>query len=520
MALGTVLLAVALVSTLGLALASSSVVHLQLMSRTENVQAAENLARSAVARGIERVLVSQTFEGTVRFNRPEGEGLLTFSPDQARDLQIPRSTNNLAGTGSTEGSLSRVVPQASLHLIGVGRCRNVTRQVEVVLNVPVIDYALGCAGPIRAESGVTVGRIGAADGLDLEDLGPADVVSNAAIYLGRNTLVTGDVEAAGEVEVQPDETTVIRGAVKSHQAPARLPEIVPTDYDPQALGKPFEELTEGSYSGETVVEGIARRRGSLTLSGGLQLGEGLLFVDGDLIVEGKLEGHGIVVATGRVEIRGGAELTSSHMALLSGGDVRLQGRGKHSSFFRGLVYSGGNVRAEEICVVGALLAQGAEPNVLSNATVIASPRDSVISLGSGGGAGEDFFTEGAVGYHLASDGRIIPPEEWPVNLGDYLIAIQIKGGQVHIAARVGGANHSAKNPANPKVRLEELVWGSKGAAMKVPLDDWWDPSHASKSDPTVWQSFNESSDSGGFVVDPSRFLNLEDRLRVVLWNES
>lgn len=537
-ALGTVLLAVVLLATLGMALASSGVVHLHLMTRSENDARARNLARSAVARGIERILDQHDFAGTVRIPAAEGEGVLSFVPEEARELGVACSTNNLTNMQAAEAPDGRVVAPSTVRLMALGRWRNTTRRAEVVLHLPGLDYSLGCAGPIQARSGVTVGRLrGAAAEFDPAELDPSDMVSNADITLGPNSLVTGDVEAAGRIEIQPGDTTVVRGEVKPNQAPAEMPDLELSDYDPAATGRSFENLTQARYDGDTSFDGIARRDGSLTVSGGLKLSETLLFVDGDLVVEGKLEGTGILAVTGRVDLRQGADLAASKLAVMSGGDVILSGRGKHSSFFQGLVYSQGSIRAEEITVIGAMVADGSGhtgTSVFTNATLVASPDEARVSItvpGTTTTTGGGFFSENAQGIHINnSDGRVLPREEW-WSRGDHgRLVWEIVGDRIRLA----GSNRPGywatwEGPADDlntaAIHASRLMWtGGRSAHLTVHPDKWFGPQTVETNDTSltgqVGGPSTTTTDPTVILVDPSQFLKVEDRIRVYLWHDS
>ena len=72
---------------------------------------------------------------------------------------------------------------------------------------------------------------------------------------------------------------------------------------------------------------------------------------------------------------GGARLSSdANLALLSEGDVVLNGNGPEASYFQGTVFTKSGVQAEDLTVVGTLIAAGRNDSVtLENARVFVTP---------------------------------------------------------------------------------------------------------------------------------------------------
>jgi len=124
--LGGTLLAVAILAALAATLASLCVTHLRTSRRAESTLHASNLARSAVAAGIAKVLEQQEFgvaqlpEETVTLETPHGKAFLTFNPALADDENMMYSTNNAANSTSASGGQGRVVPANCIHLVARG----------------------------------------------------------------------------------------------------------------------------------------------------------------------------------------------------------------------------------------------------------------------------------------------------------------------------------------------------------------------------------------------------------------
>ncbi|MBS2038586.1 hypothetical protein JST97_26640 [bacterium] len=375
--LGVTLVVVSLIATLGFALASMSVSHLQLLSRVENEAYALDLARSTAHLAIEKIFSNRNFGATPTGDSslnlhlptapPLAVGLLSFSPDQAHQLDIPLSLNNIAGARSLTSSGGMVVPPQSVHLVAVGRCRGVSRQVEVVLLRPAFPYAASSDGPIVSSGGLQVASRTSQDGAQTEPLKPADLQSNSGIRLGPDSVVHGDVRAGGQIQLNG---TRVLGQVWPNSDPLELPRLKALDYDP---GSGAINL-QGTYSQPTFT-GKLRRSGSLQVQGDVNLQGALLFVQGDLTIQGALKGTGVVVTTGQLTVTGQTEMTSAdQVALLAGGRIRLEGQGQVGSSVRGVVYSEGGVVAHRLRLEGSLLSYSERENVqLDQVSLVRDP---------------------------------------------------------------------------------------------------------------------------------------------------
>lgn len=390
--IGSILLVVTIVATLGFALSSVSVQHLGLMTRQSNSEQARNLAESAINLAIEKVLSSAEYEYGLDGQEPEplmvsldgttpgSKAVLTFNPDEATSLGIPYSTNNIRGNSAIEGSGGATVPKESVRLVAVGESGGVTREIEAVLHVPSFPYALASSGPIKCLGGVTVASI--RGDIELDDAGglvesgdlfPAHLLSNAAeaspgVQLGAQTLVTGDVEAAGTLELASG--AEVRGEKRPRVKPITFPQFELEDYDPGDNATQLQPNSGDDYVSAQGEEfrGAVRINGGLTvLEEGVTLNGALLYVDGNVeIRSGGLSGRGILVTTGDISITGNLRLEAdSDVAVLSGGDLLLKGNGSQSSYIKGLFYSKGVVRAEQLTVIGAMIAGDEETDSLT-----------------------------------------------------------------------------------------------------------------------------------------------------------
>ncbi|MGE0490494.1 MAG: hypothetical protein AB7S38_14910 [Vulcanimicrobiota bacterium] len=252
-----------------------------------------------------------------------------------------------------------MVPAHAIHLVAVGSCRG--RQVvrEAILHIPPFPYSIASNGRIEADR-VLVGSVenlaAFENGLNPDELFPGHILSNAtdsngpALVLGQQCEVLGDARAVGSV----DNHGLVRGQLRPFSEAQAIATIDPTTYDPR--GQLNLRSLDSSFENRLSVAGPARRQGDLIVGDGLDLDGGLLYVDGDLVVHGGIRGQGAVVCTGRLEVHGGSQLTSTGLtALVAGGDVTLHGEG---SVFTGLVATQGGFSADNLEVRGVLLAQG------------------------------------------------------------------------------------------------------------------------------------------------------------------
>lgn len=392
--LGTVLIVVALVGTLGMAMAGLSVQHLTTMTQTLNRSQALDLARSAMAMGLERVLADNLYgtkpgeDCTLTYTDSEGQvGVLTFDSLRAPGLGVPCSVNNLTGTGPVSGPNGENIPHKSVHLVALGKTRSgLTRTVEVMLRLPPYPYAAASDFDIDA-SGIVVGALdpGAPPGMPRGKLRPASIFSNndgrTAVKLGDRSTVSGDLLARGEIEV--DSGAQVSGDVRPNQETRDLPKIKITDYDPIVKNHPYFRM-DADYPGGLTFTGELRREGNLNVNGSMSMQGAVIFVNGAVSIAGALTGKGVLVATGDVTVNDHAELDAQdRIAIVSGRKLTLRGGGYRSSLIQGTLYSEGGFEADQLTLRGVLIARdggngGSGGVKLTNSRVIKD--DGVVSI--------------------------------------------------------------------------------------------------------------------------------------------
>lgn len=542
--LGSTLLVVSLVACLGMAMASLSMTHLNLSSRTLNAARARDLARAVTALAIERIQSDPTFGTeagqertlTVAFAEdPAGDGWLSFDQDEATLLGRATSLNNLAGASSVTAPDGRVVPAEGVYLVAVGTFRGVSRRVVTMLHVPAFPYAAASDGPIISQGNLLVGAVeedAPAPGTP-EDLLPANLLSNApgdgSMVLGPDSTITGDLLAAGAIEL---DGTEVLGQVLPHADPQPLPRIALDDYDPLLTGQAFSAL-EGSYSSPDrplMFSGVLRRQGDVVIEADVDLRGAVLFVDGNVTIRGGLEGRGLLASTGSLTVERHTDMQAGdQLALLVGGKVDLRGRGRHSSTLRGLVYSEGGLEARQLTLRGTLISNRGE-----------AAEGSQVQLEQAALLRDDTLTRVAVDItkppsptpcvYLLEDGTLLRREDFP-----------------------GGHDSPEQVPGNAVLRIDAL-WNDDGtlrAALRpIPLDpqrlfasDQADPTELAVTVSEYARDSGLFGDGivfsvedilaflgappqaiggvpGGIVtVDPSELLTLADKIRLVYWRE-
>jgi hypothetical protein len=96
--------------------------------------------------------------------------------------------------------------------------------------------------------------------------------------------------------------------------------------------------------------------------------------------------HPLVVATGKVTVKGASQLEGGNgVALLAGGNVSLTGA-PEGSYLQGLVYTNGSLSADHVSVVGPTLAEGSEASVFSAGGLYLPVGQSGVWKGGGGPA--------------------------------------------------------------------------------------------------------------------------------------
>ena len=353
---------------------------LMFCTQVSNHHAARNLADSVVARGVERLMASPDFRGSITIGEV---ARLSFET-------IPRSVNNLDGFDAVAGFDGHPVPAESAQLVGLGFSGGEQVRVEAILSIAAFPYALASDGRLDATdllvSGVPsfqeVAR--GPDGsvsIKSDDELPGHVASNcaeaSALTLGRNSRVKGNAGAAGRVVLSGG---VVEGDVRNGAARVTLPWLEPSAFD---VPRAYAVTLQPSVASPRVA-GFARSEGGLRVSGDITLDGGVLFVKGDLYVEGGIRGRGAVIVQGRTYLGGASSLTSDDVAaIISGGDLTIEAaagnRARH--LFQGLVYGRGRVTARNVTVLGAMVAAGGDDLTVENTTVVSVPLGKLMIAG-------------------------------------------------------------------------------------------------------------------------------------------
>lgn len=366
---GSALVLGLLVMTLGLSLAAASTTHLQVLSTGESQSVCEDAAQSVVAMACERVTREPGFKGSLEFQGAR----LSFDPVQAQRWGIPVSINNYGQSGSLTTPSKLLIARDSFYLVGRCEQRGQSRTVEAIYNVPPFPYAIAAEQSINGINGLLVGSVESGAESSLGALLPSHLASNSsdpkAVQLGPQSLVKGDVQACGQIELDPH--AVVEGQLKPGHSRLTLPKYPLRDFDPQAKGFTSQSLP-ANFAGSMNVNGATRGSGPCRIQGDLKLDGGILYVDGDLTIDGNLSGQGAVVTTGALHVghqtRFGAQ---DGMAILTGGLLDIQGQNRESSQIRGMIYSEGGLRASQVSLWGGLVAGKGEVQ-LDNCAVVES----------------------------------------------------------------------------------------------------------------------------------------------------
>lgn len=372
--LATALVVMAILLTLGFTAAGMSSSNLSLTTRSVQAQVARNLAEAAISRALARLcedpehgLGPQRAAIPVEFaSTPRAAGWLTFDREEARRLGLPYSTNNLHSDSSAAGWHDAVLPGQCAHLVGTGRAGDLEHRVEAIVFLPAYPYAVASSGTIFSNGGLEVCAVDGAgavvDGVSLEEGRPGAMASNSASLAPRPAIelqglgvsVTGDVQAAGDIRVARE--VHVGGEVRSRADKVVLPDInlslFDTRREPDLLTLAEEQFPQ------LTISGYARRKGLLQVSQGLALESGVLYVEGDLEVRGGISGTGAVIVTGTTHVQGDNRRAAADekVALLSGGDVDLQGTASRRQSFQGLIYTEGDLSSRFLNLSGVFIA--------------------------------------------------------------------------------------------------------------------------------------------------------------------
>jgi hypothetical protein len=556
LSLGNTLIVVAVAATLAFTIAAASLTHLNYSTRVKNGILAQNIAESTLSLVVERLLSEDQRElGTLRdaassqeFALSGGTGRLTFNKQQAETWKVPVSSNNLSSDSSMEGHDPTLpIPKNSAQLVASGTFNGVRRTVEAVLYVPPFPYAVASAGPFHSDGHLEVGALDtlpeAGAQPSSEEILSANLASNApgaeSLVLGPESRVSGDVRSPGGVKT--DKTVYIGGQIRSGADPIQIPKENVTSYDPELLGKPNLQTLPSGDSSKPTIQGFAKVKGNLDVSGGLKLDNGVLYVDGDLHIEGGITGKGALFVTRNLTLSGATQMqTDNKVAVLAGGDVAVYGSGTYSSLFQGLLYNEGSFKAERITLMGVFIQNNAaKPVEISDARVYYSPTQGSLDLVIQS-AQEVDLSKGNLRIKPILSGLLSPVlgqgeavfEAYPVThpAGSWELVdpnskrILSLPNQTAVRAKV----KEIWNASGSSTSGGLLGYGSDGKAAVLvvpPISLLGDLLFSAQFDSLGSVQTREPGSSQmlartageRFVVDPSQFLSLKDRVRLLYW---
>lgn len=357
--IGAVIGVIAVAMVLVFTLATLGTTHLNFAQRYAGGLDAQYLAEAAVSQCIYAIHESYAFgqAGTEQVvvqpdpNEPRRNAVITFNKSSG----LPYSTNNAGKPGPAAGWNGGQVPVSCVRLLSIGSSRGVTRTVEVLVSLAAYPYVIACDGAFQANGALLVkGATNMADVVTQEGGGsqasPASMGCNSSVTDTATVTITGDLVAAGTVSIGSGST--VGGQIRS--ANITLPYIDVTVYDP--TGQPGA-VANPSLSAP--ITGQCYCTNSVVASGDLTMNGGLLYVKGNLTVNGGLTGSGAVIVTGTTTINKGADLAATNLvALVSVGDITINGDTATKKYLQGLVYTQGKLTASNITVAGTMIAGG------------------------------------------------------------------------------------------------------------------------------------------------------------------
>lgn len=393
----------ALLSMVALCMVAALTLNMNSVQRFSNTELAQNEAEAALSELVVQVGENPNFgtNNEVIFLQPNSAQFRYLSfvdnpsgmPFAAQGL--PRSTSavnaNPSG-GDLSGSLGRSVPVGKLHAVATGYCRGQYVTIEAVLDVPPFPYGVATSGPLVSPSAMQVE--GVSSNAVARSNSPSDrpghVASNStqdvSISLGtgpngNTTHITGLVRGASKVVVAPDAEV---GGLRPFASAVDLPDINLESFrNVGGTGVATMNVPPSQSLGNQVLDIAYYLPNDITYNGDVDMHNAFLFSEGNVTINGCLKGKGAIVAMGNVSIGAGAELQGDNqVAVLAGGDINVQGDG---AYFSGILYARGKVTAQNLTVLGSVIANNpADPEsssaTLDQVTIKGSPEMSHISF--------------------------------------------------------------------------------------------------------------------------------------------
>lgn len=365
--LGVTLVIVALLAVVGFTLAALTVGRLQLLGNLQHKRQAHRLAISAIEAALGKLNQQPQFGANgndpaiiVSGGDGQNQARLSFNP-----LENGASVNNLAGLTSLGG-----VPAASARLVARSRYGGAQETLEALITQPVFPFALASNGPLHSTQGLIVATLAEDSPSARQNLlsdparygNPANLLSNGAgldsvQILGPST-ICGDLQSAGRVDLSGNPIRIL-GELREDHDPGSIPDIPLS-----ALLPSSPQILASAPTNVPTLRGAVVCNGPFVCSGDLTLEGASLYVKGNLDVGGKLKGSGTLTVEGTTRLHGSADLASiGRVAVVSQGDVILEGAGSRQSYFKGIVYTKGKLTAHGLLVYGCLL--GAAPGPTS-----------------------------------------------------------------------------------------------------------------------------------------------------------
>jgi len=546
--LAVVLVVIMLAALLVFSVAGSSIFHLTVSTRLANEMAARQSAESVIAMAVEKIVKNQDYgrngEMPLQYvpSEPDkcGSALLSFVPADARRLEIPCSTWNLKNDAAASGWKGRVVPRNSVHLVGTGVSCGVKRSLEAIIYMPPFPYAIASSGTVTSNGNLVVASVKTPEDfsgvLDPKKLLPADLASNStdsrAITLKGEAFVTGNLQTAGDVEMEKGGKYTVLGEIKRQSDTVSIPTIDIESYDPESNG--CCQSLESNVAGK-VLEGYYRSEGSVNVAGDLELNGSLVYVKGDLTVNGKVKGKGALVVAGRTTISNGANVSSDNLvALMSKSDVTLGSAGSSpgGSTFQGIVYTEGNLKADSMNLYGIYLASGKSSSgssmELTNTSVVHVPSYTSVSIPINTFLVLDIFGNAHNDEQWSIEKMKKQGIEWAgSDNARWLIKVVKRNGRnVYCSYRVGlvcdGGNYA--DPGNIINYIEFTSLDEMAEMDRRYLESTGRPYggvvDAIKKNVTDFEAKQQTGSTSGFSLDLNKFLKMQDRLRILYWGET
>jgi hypothetical protein len=366
-----------------------------------------------------------------------------------------------------------------------------------------------------------------------EEKSTSHVFSNSndpdkAVLLGSGAQVKGNVGAVGGVYL---ETGVhVSGEVREFDDAQPLPKLDMDGIFNRLSGQVGKDMLGSTVSGDCSVEWTAQCDSDLHITGTLRLTQGVLFVKGNLRVDGGITGSGAIYVGGETHVSRGVDFhATDQVALLSRGKVVLHGAGQESYFFQGLIYCEDAVEADDITVLGAVVARGLGGLKLDNVNLLNSPVTVSLVEGVELPNWSDDDTVQILVRVEERDPATREPLSYKVQLRGRSDDVGQNDGPLALSAPIEG--HGLKNYQEIKSFIENSdssIWGPY-AKNAFHLDWYWNPDseHQATFGPDPLQRLLDTL-SGKYPdpdhrftinLNPNEVLGVLDRSRVLLWRD-